>query len=70
MPKKGSRKVRDKKIDFQKKFQELEKITDEFESGELDLEKGLKKYEQGIRLANELKKQLTEMENKVKKIRK
>ena len=58
-----------KKVDFQKKFEELEKITDEFGSGDLDLEKGLKKYEQGIKLANELKKQLEEMENKVKKIK-
>ncbi len=60
-----------KKINFAKSFEELEKITEWFESEEaLDLEKGLKKFERGLELASELKTLLSEVENKVNEIKK
>lgn len=57
-------------FNFAKAFAELEKITQEFESGEIDLEEGLKKFERGLELAHELKKQLQGAENKLRLIKK
>lgn len=54
-----------KAFDFGKAYQELEKIVEEFESREIDLEKDLPKFERGLRLAAELQKRLKEAENKV-----
>lgn len=60
-----------KKVNFAKSFEELEEITQWFESEEaLDLEKGLKKFERGLELAGALKKSLSEVENKVNEIKK
>ncbi len=56
-------------LDFQKEFTKLEKITDEFESGEYDLETGLKKFEEGLRLAQMLKEHLEEVENRISTIK-
>ena len=59
-----------KDIDFSKGFQELEEITRWFDAQEaLDLDAGLKKFERGLELASELKKKLTEVENKVEEIK-
>ena len=59
-----------KDIDFSKGFQELEEITRWFDVQEaLDLDAGLKKFERGLELASELKKKLTEVENKVEEIK-
>lgn len=60
-----------KKMQFAQSFEELEKITEWFESEEaLDLEKGLAKFERGLELAQELKASLFEVENKVNEIKK
>jgi exodeoxyribonuclease VII small subunit len=60
-----------KKQSFAQSFEELEKITQWFESEEaLDLEKGLKHFERGLELAGELKKTLSDVENKVTEIKK
>lgn len=59
-----------KEVDFSMGFQELEDITRWFDSQEtLDLDAGLKKFERGLELASELKKKLTEVENKVEEIK-
>lgn len=59
-----------KDIDFSKGFEELEDITRWFDSQEtLDLDAGLKKFERGLELACELKKKLTQVENKVEEIK-
>ena len=58
-----------KKIDFTQKFQQLEKITTQLESGSSDLEQSLKLFEQGLALAEELKSYLNTVENKVKKLK-
>lgn len=55
--------------DFSKKFQELEKITEHLQNGDLDLEESMKLFEQGSKLASELKQQLKKTENKIKKIK-
>ncbi len=58
-------------IDFAKSFEELEKITEWFDSEEqLDLDKGLKQFERGLELASLLKEKLSEVENKVVEIKK
>ncbi len=50
-------------------FRELEVIADKFETGEIDLEKGIDELERGLSLASFLKKQLSSLEHKVNKIR-
>ncbi len=55
---------------FTQAFQELEEITSWFDSQEsVDLDQGLKKFERGLELASELKKKLSEVENKVEEIK-
>ncbi len=55
---------------FANDFQELEEITQWFDSQEqLDLDAGLKKFERGLELAAGLKKKLAEVENKVEEIK-
>ncbi len=59
-----------KTMNFSDAFDELEKITEWFDSEEnLDLDKGLKQFERGLELASELKKKLGEVENKVEEIK-
>jgi len=58
-----------KKFNFSESFRELEKIVEEFEREEIDLEEGLKKFETGLELAAKCKSRLTEIENKVKEIK-
>ncbi|MBU0707995.1 exodeoxyribonuclease VII small subunit [Patescibacteria group bacterium] len=55
---------------FEQRFQELEQIVDQLESGEVNLDHGLEQFERGLSLAQELKKKLTEVENKVEIIKK
>ena len=50
-------------------FQQLEKITAEFESGEVDLEKGIPKFKKGLELARFLKKRLAQIENEIIQIK-
>ncbi|MFH1142568.1 MAG: exodeoxyribonuclease VII small subunit [Candidatus Uhrbacteria bacterium] len=58
------------KIDFAQAFTELEEITQWFETEEVDLDQGLKKFERGLELATVCKKKLSEVENKVEEIKK
>lgn len=57
------------KADFGNKLKELEAITEWFESDEVDLDAALSKFERGMELASELKKELVEVENRVEKIK-
>ncbi len=60
-----------KEIDFAAAFEELEHITQWFDSQEqVDLDEGLKKFERGLSLADGLKKKLNEVENTVEEIKK
>lgn len=51
---------------IESKLNELEKILEELESGELDLDMALKKFESGIKLSRECQKTLEEAELKIK----
>lgn len=57
------------KVNLEKTFEQLEKITDELRSGNLDLEQSLKKFEEGLKISDQLKSRLSEIENKMEKIR-
>lgn len=59
-----------KKSSFADAFQELEQITAWFETAEVDLDEGLKKFERGLELASVCKQKLTEVENKVVELKK
>lgn len=54
---------------FATAFAELEELTQWFETQEVDLDEGLKKFERGLELAAVCKKKLTEVENKVEKLK-
>ena len=56
-------------FDFQKNYDALEKITADFESGKYNLETGLKKFEEGLELAKQLKTYLEEVEHSIKTIK-
>ncbi|MFH1712267.1 MAG: exodeoxyribonuclease VII small subunit [Patescibacteria group bacterium] len=55
---------------FAEAYAELEKLTEWFETEEVDLDDGLKKFERGLELAQICKKQLAEVENKVTTLKK
>lgn len=53
------------KKNFEQSMKDLEKIVEELESGELPLEKALKKFEDGIKLSNFCSNTLDETEAKI-----
>lgn len=62
MPKQAS-------FNFEKSFSELEDIVEKFESGTISLDESLKQFERGLELAQELKKRLSDVENKIAEIK-
>jgi exodeoxyribonuclease VII small subunit len=54
--------------DFEKNFQELEKIVQRLESEELPLDESLQLFEQGIRLSRFCHQRLEEVEKKIELI--
>lgn len=58
-----------KKVDFAKQYAELEKIVAWFEQENIDLEEGIKKFEEGIVIVKELKQYLGVVELKVKELK-
>lgn len=58
-----------KKANFAEAFKELEDIVQWFEASEVDLEEGLKKFERGLELAKKCRARLSEVENKVTRIK-
>lgn len=60
----------EKTTDFAKAYQRLEDITKEFEAGDMSMEEGLKKFEEGLALAAECKQYLKQVENKIVDIKK
>ena len=56
-------------INFAAAFKELEGIVEWFETQEVDLEEGLKKFEHGLDLAKKCRARLKEVENKVTQIK-
>ena len=64
-----SKSPKEEKINLEKSFAELEKITEEMQSGNLNLEESLKKIERGLELAEKLKTRLQEIENRMETIK-
>ncbi len=58
-----------KKANFAEAFKELEDIVRWFESTEVDLEEGLKKFERGLELAKKCRERLADVESKVTRIK-
>jgi exodeoxyribonuclease VII small subunit len=54
---------------FEANLQRLEQIVAELEKGEIDLERSLKLYEEGAGLIAACRKQLTEAETRIEKLR-
>ena len=55
----------DKKVDLEKSLVQLEDLVEELESGDLPLEKAMKKFEEGIKLTRGCQTALREAEQKV-----
>lgn len=58
-----------KAFQFGESFEQLNKIVEQLESGSADLDKALVLYEEGLKIVQDCKKHLTQVENKVKVIR-
>ncbi len=54
-----------KKKTFEESIEELEQIVEDLESGNLPLEKALKKFEEGVKISKICSKKLDETEKKV-----
>lgn len=55
----------EKDIKFEDAMKELEQIATELESGKLDLDESVKKFEDGMKLSKECAKMLDEAEKKI-----
>ena len=55
-------------IKFEKAIQRLEKIVDDLEKGELDIDKSLEIFEEGIKMSRVCSKKLNEAESKIEKL--
>ena len=53
---------------FEEKMEELEKIINELENGEIDLDSSIEKYTKAMKLVSECEKKLSDVEEKVNKI--
>jgi len=57
-------------IKFEKAMQRLEHIVEELEKGELDIDKSLEIFEEGIKMSRLCSKKLSEAEAKIEKLTK
>ena len=57
-------------IKFEKDIQRLEKIVDDLEKGEMDIDKSLEIFEEGIKMSRVCSKKLNEAEAKIEKLTK
>jgi exodeoxyribonuclease VII small subunit len=55
-------------FNFEKAYRELEEIVTDLESREIDLDKDLPKFEEGMKLTKQLMAKMSEAENTVKEI--
>ena len=55
-------------VKFEKAIQRLEKIVDYLEKGELDIDKSLEIFEEGIKMSRVCSKKLNEAEAKIEKL--
>ncbi len=54
-----------KEVKFEESLKALEKIVEELEKGSLSLDVSLKKYEEGVKLAQQLSKRLEQAQKRV-----
>ena len=54
-----------KEINFEETMQELEKIVQELEKGDLNLDDSINKFEEGMKLSKNVSKYLEEAEKKI-----
>lgn len=57
-----------KRKSYEEKLGELNEIVESFESGELSLQDSMKHYEKGIKLCNDLFKELNQIQGKIIKL--
>ncbi len=58
----------DKKIKFEEKINMLEKIVNELEKDDVNLDESIEKYSEAMKLVNECDKELKNIEDRVSKI--
>ena len=58
-----------KKISIEKAMEKLEKVVDELEQGNIDLEEAFDKFENAVKMSKYIKKQLDEYERKIEVIK-
>lgn len=61
--------MNDQKATFEEKMAELDAIMEWFDSDEVTLNASMQQFERGMKLAEELEKELKQAENKVEKIK-
>ena len=59
--------VKDKQNNFEETLNKLEAIVDQLESGDVDLEKSVQLYEEGMRLKKICEEKLKNVEMQIKK---
>ena len=57
-------------IKFEKAMKRLESIVDELEKGEMDIDKSLEAFEEGIKMSRLCSKKLSEAEQKIEQLTK
>ncbi len=57
--------IENKELNFEETMQELEKIVQELEKGELNLDDSINKFEEGMKLSKNVSKYLEEAEKKI-----
>ncbi len=57
-----------KEVKFEEQVKELEKLINELESGETDLDESIEKYSKAMKLVKECDKKLKNIEEQVNKI--
>lgn len=68
-PKSTDQSEAQQQVNLTEAFTELEHLVQEFETGDIDLEKGIPKFKKGLALASMLKKRLQEIENEIQEIK-
>ena len=53
------------KLSFEEKLERLEELGDEIRKNDVDLDDAIKAFEEGIRLARELEKELEKIESRI-----
>lgn len=57
-----------KTVKFEDKMKRLQQIVSELEKDDIDLDKSIEVYEEGLKLSKELKDELSKFEDKIKAI--